>query len=122
MTFSGVASEPEFDAYLARLDQLMVRGTYGTILDASAAGRTPPMQRQKQATWLKERAATLKQNQVGTAFIITNPIIRGVLTAIMWIQPMPNPHAVVGSRAEALAWVTKRLAAGSQVHAHQDGA
>ena len=43
------------------------------------------------------------------AFVIDSPIVRGALTAILWIQPLPYEHRIVGTRADANAWLRGQL-------------
>jgi hypothetical protein len=37
--------------------------------------------------------------------------VRGVLTAILWLQNLPTAHTVVGSIDEAARWAAERLRA-----------
>lgn len=45
-----------------------------------------------------------------SAFVLASPLVRGLLTAILWISPMPAPHEIVATVAEAEAWLNERLA------------
>lgn len=49
----------------------------------------------------------------GAAMVAASPLLRGALTAILWIQPMKHPHAVVATRQEARAlcagWLANSL-------------
>ncbi len=110
--FSGYISEPEFDQYLAAMTNVINRSEKTlTILDARHAIRNPASQRKKQADWLKTHEARLRQYSLGTAFVITSPFVRGVLTAILWLQPLPNDYTVVATLEEAEAWAARQLAA-----------
>ncbi|MBC7173876.1 MAG: hypothetical protein H5U40_15655, partial [Polyangiaceae bacterium] len=42
---------------------------------------------------------------VGYAFVISSSLVRGALTAILWLAPMPAPHRVVGTVGEGEAWL-----------------
>lgn len=110
VTFRGTAADDVFDAYLARMSALVRRGErIATVLDARRAGGTPAVQRRKQAAWQAHHADELRKNVVGTAFVIDLPIIRGVLTAILWLSPLPQPHVVVATLDEADRWALERL-------------
>jgi hypothetical protein len=112
VTFSGYVSEPEFDAYLASMTKVISRPEKTvTIYDARYAIRNPASQRRKQADWLKQHEEQLRQYSLGTAFVITSPFVRGVLTAILWLQPMVSDYVVVGRMDEAEAWAAKKLRA-----------
>jgi hypothetical protein len=111
--FVGLPTEAEFDAYLEGMTRFIIERKQKTvtILDASQSDRTPASQRKKQAVWLKSHENLLRQYSLGTAFVITSPLVRGVLTAIFWLQPLPTEHIVVGTMHEAEAWGRARLSA-----------
>lgn len=114
VTFVGDATNEEFAAYLAEMGQLFLRRKpNATVLDAREAGMTPATQRRMQAEWIREHEDDLRRFSRGTAFVISSPVIRGALTAILWLQPMPQPHVVVATVAEAEAWAKARLDAPS---------
>jgi hypothetical protein len=115
VTFVGVATDAEFEAYLERMSDVMARREVtATVLDASRAGPTPPKQRARQADWIKANADVLRRYSAGSAFVITSPLIRGLLTAILWLAPMPQAHDVFSSRAAAEQWAVARLRARGQ--------
>jgi len=110
VTFEGSVDDQEFDRYLAQLDALWQRKTRSVIvLDATKATRSTPTQRRKQADWLKENELLLRAYSAGTAFVISSPLIRGGLTAILWLQSLPTPHVVVGTLREAEHWARAQL-------------
>ncbi len=110
VTFTGVATDAEFETYLDEMKRnLERRRPTAMVLDATNAGSTPPTHRRRQAEWLKEHEALLKQYSAGTAFVITSPLVRGALTAILWVQPMPASHTVVATRHEAEKWAIEQL-------------
>jgi hypothetical protein len=111
VTFVGGATDAEFQDYLDRMEKLVVlrRETNCTILDATRAGDTPAKQRRMQSEWLKRNETLLAKYSAGTAFVITSPLVRGLLTAILWVSPMAAPHTVVATVDEAEAWAIARL-------------
>jgi hypothetical protein len=109
--YSGLATDAEFDEYLESMTRLILgrKQKTVTILDARQSDRTPATQRKKQAAWLKTHENMLRQYSLGTAFVITSPLVRGVLTAIFWLQPLPTDHTVVGSMVDAEEWAKAKL-------------
>lgn len=108
--FVGTVDDATFKRYLSEYDVLLEQNKrYGILLDALDADAPTAKQRSLQATWMKEREARLRERCVGGAFAIGSPIIRGALTAILWLQPLPFPHAVFGTTSEAERWVRTRL-------------
>ncbi|NUP13162.1 MAG: STAS/SEC14 domain-containing protein [Polyangiaceae bacterium] len=111
VTFVGTVSDDEFKRYLDEVGApLQRRAPYAVVLDARASDRTPAVQRKLQADWLTQHRSELARYCVGNAFVITSPLVRGVLTAILWLQPLPVPYVVCSSLEAARKWARDRLA------------
>lgn len=111
ISFSGVPTDAQFDSYLEKLTRITVRPqARALIYDASNSGPTPASHRKKMADWMKKYDAHVRAGTVGTAFVLPSAITRGVLTAILWVQPMACPHLVVATLVEAKSWCNERLA------------
>jgi hypothetical protein len=110
VTFRGIATDAEFQAYLDGMTRMLARReTNVVIMDATQAGRTPPKHRKMQSDWMKAHQDELARHSLGTAFVITSALVRGALTAILWVAPMASPHTVVGTLAEAEQWARDQL-------------
>ena len=121
ISFIGVPTDAQFDGYLEKLTRITMRlEPRALIYDASASGATPPSHRKKMAEWMKRYEAQVRAGTVGTAFVLPSAIMRGVLTAILWVQPMACPHAVVATVAEAKAWCQARLTERMKTRNHSD--
>jgi hypothetical protein len=116
--FSGQVSMAELEAYLARQDQLLGRQQMtGSLVLTDNLKMWETAVLRRQADWIKHNVESLRRYSVGAALIIHSPIVRGMLKAILWIQPMPQPHVVTDSVDQALAWLRSRfLAANVNVH------
>jgi hypothetical protein len=68
-----------------------------------------PLHRRRQADWIRDNAALIKAYSACTAFVIGSPLVRGALTAILWLQPMPSPYTVLATLALAQAWALEQL-------------
>lgn len=79
------------------------------IVDMRKAGALSASQRRVASSWMKENLRAWKQVAIGSAFIIDSPIVRGVLTALLWLQPLDMPHDVVSNLDAAMRWVIERL-------------
>lgn len=107
----GTPTDEELDAFLAESTHRLRRNEIQvSIIDVSKADRSPPTQRRKQAEWMRVHDDLLRRRSAGMAYVITNPMVRGVLTAIMWLQPLPVEHTVVGTLEEAERWAIAQLA------------
>jgi hypothetical protein len=112
VTFVGQVAEYEFDRYLQTMSRVLQRQARNAIVfDASRAASPNAMRRSKQAAWLKSHRDLIQKYSCGSAFVIASAIVRGGLTAILWVSPIPGAHTVVGTLAEAETWATDRLRA-----------
>lgn len=111
-TFHGVFSDPTFDDYLARLTEISRRsGLRALIYDIRDSGVVPASQRRKQAEWMKRYQLLTASGTAGMAFVIESAVLRGILTAILWMQPLACPHTVVSDMDAALQWCRDTLRA-----------
>ena len=62
----------------------------------------PASQRKYVGEWIGRTSALHRAAGVGGANVAPSPILRGVITAIFWIKPSPNPTLFVATRNEAI--------------------
>jgi hypothetical protein len=110
-TFRGPATMERAKAYFARLDVWCRDGRrFATILDVSGGGVPTPAHRKLIVDSLAPRRAILAKQCLGLAVVITNPLIRGATTAVLWMHPPVHPVTIVATLAEARAACTKWFA------------
>ena len=108
--FRGPATDAEVDAYLARLERPLIRGeSYVAIIDGTHAAPGTPVQRRAMAEWMRSRAKLIQTHVLGAAIVAPSSLIRGALTAIFWIQPLPCPHRITSTMEEAERWALGQL-------------
>jgi hypothetical protein len=108
--FVGVLDDAAFRSYLHENDALLARRErYAIVVDASRSGVIDSAQRKLQAEWMLQHERELRLFCAGIAFVITNPLVRGALTAITWLSPLPMPSIVVDRRESAISWCRQRL-------------
>ena len=102
-------SDDEFRDYLERYEAYLARTErYGLVLDvAPAVGMTSVSQARMQAEWMKGNGSRLRERCWGVAFLLPSAVHRGVLKAILKMQPVPTDYTVVGSMEEAEAWLSR---------------
>ena len=101
----------ELDESLERLDAMYQRDGWRVLIIEVDAGVTlDAALRRRQADWMTRQRATIQRGCAGIAFVLPSRLLRGMLTAILWIQPLPAPHRVVGTTEEAETWCHARLA------------
>jgi hypothetical protein len=114
--FGKEVDEAEFDQLLALLDANIKRAAAARtktalIYDSTLGYHASPRIRKKQADWMKQNSMQSRANCAGIAFVITASLVRGALTAILWLTDMPVPYSVVGTMQEAELFCTAQLAA-----------
>ena len=109
--FTGeAANEDSFKSYLMELKEIYdYENKLAIIFDANKA-TLPGLKFQKmQAKWLKDNKQMMEDYCVGTAYIISNRLIRNVLKAIFTLQSQPVPFLVCSNSSEAENWVKQQL-------------
>jgi hypothetical protein len=80
------------------------------VTDAARIQAIPPAsQRKITADWARSTAELQKAVSVGGACVTPSSIIRGIITAILWIYKPPNPVAFFATRDEAKLQAIKWL-------------
>lgn len=94
----------DLPAFFAKSEAILLRRQpYVTITDASACRELPSaIVRKELAEWSKKFDSQMKRYTVGSAIVITSPLVRGGLTALFWLAPPPYPQQVVATVAEAV--------------------
>jgi hypothetical protein len=108
--FVGAPSLQQQEAYLAQLRAYLQHGDrYVSILDTRQLKMMTSEQRVRQAEFIKENEALLRQVALGTAAIVTSPLIRLAASVFLHIKPMPTPYYVAPSLPLAAVWAADRL-------------
>jgi hypothetical protein len=63
---------------------------------------TPASQRRLAAEWLKKVDPLTRVASAGGATVTPSTILRGVITALFWLQPSPTPFFCVPTRHDAM--------------------
>ena len=116
--FVGACSDEQFEEYLAKMRATTQRAEeqgkrYVIVVDTLQATRAVTAhQRKRQAEEMTENLRISRTAIAGMVFVINNPVVRGVLTAILWLQGMEWDYDVVRTRAEGDAWALQRVSGG----------
>lgn len=79
------------------------------IVDMRQAGALSANQRKVASAWMKQNLQLYTPFALGCVFVINSPIVRGVLTALLWLTPLELAYEVVGDIDEATRWAIARL-------------
>ena len=105
----GAPSDDELVDTLFRItqsmkDDLRQQRRSVNIMDMRRASVISAGQRRASSVWMKEHTPLFEQSCRGAVFIIASPLVRGVLTALLWFHPMKLPHDVVPDLDAAVRW------------------
>jgi hypothetical protein len=108
--FDGMATDAHYEEHFARGLALLERGEqYVSVVDLSNMATPTVAQRQRQAAWLKEHTGLMRERVLGCALVITSPIIRLALSAVLHLRPLPVPYVVVPDMASGMEWALVQL-------------
>jgi hypothetical protein len=104
--YVGDYSDAELGAFLAELDGVLrIPGQRVCVFDLTRAQPGTARQRQLQAAWIGKNETVLAREFAAAALVTDSAIIRGAVTAIFWVRPLPFPTRVVATLASAEAWL-----------------
>ena len=110
---SNAYDQAEFDSMTAGFEKYFQRGERYALITYSPDAPTMPDARYRKlvADWansprVRELSARLC---VGSATVVHSPIMRGALTAILWLWTPPSPHRAVATPQEGVEWCLDRL-------------
>lgn len=102
--WEGEASDAELQAHLAQLD------AYGhsaqkrlVVYDLRRGARVGHAQRQQFSRWIQRNTELLRTMNVAVLFVINSPVVRIILRAILFTQPLGCPTRTFVGLDEALA-------------------
>ena len=111
----ALPTDEEVDGYLRALDGNLARCEREQqktviLIDATHSLGANAQQRRRQADWQLRNAEGCERWVAGYAFAIPSGMVRGMLTAILWLAPLRGGgHVVLPSVEEARAWCDERL-------------
>lgn len=81
------------------------------VIDLNNAAPLNASQRKTLNDWRRQTHDLSQSVSLGIVFVAPSQIIRGVLTAILWLGEFGVPHKVVGTLDEAVRWAIQWLEA-----------
>ena len=109
----GVPSEAlvqrYFAAYIAMLEQIARTGGHAVLITTTEqAGRPPANVRKLIADLTSEHRELINRVVVGNAVVLNNPLIRGAMTAMSWLDPSLRVPYLANLR-EGMAYARETL-------------
>lgn len=110
ISYIGDYSDDELTAYLATLDRIIARpGRKVVLFDLLRATVSPANQRKRQAEWISAKEDVLRRDFAAGAIVLDNALLRGAVTAVFWICPLPLPTQIMSTNESALTWLRPYL-------------
>lgn len=78
---------------------------YTLMVDATHAGVPDAEVRRHFAEFSAKNRAHTQRYCKGEAYVMPSALVRGALTAVMWLSPFEYPHKVFATVNEARAWL-----------------
>lgn len=108
--YIGNFSNNDWAGMIASLVPRLDRGVpFGWINDARTDYLPDSSQRDALSAFYAERDEDVRALVMGVATLSTNPLVRGVVTAMSWVAPLPFPHKMFAAHVDADAFVRVRL-------------
>jgi hypothetical protein len=115
----GGMSKQEFDAHLAYVEGLLLKGErFALLVDARGAQPLQALQRQALAGLLQRSFERDPLLLAGLGFVLGSAVERGILTAIFWAAGPSYPRQTFRTPEEAAEWLLGAL--GSEQHSRSD--
>ena len=113
LRLTGIDEGSDIEIMLAGLSRRLRRGRCALLFDTTEV--VPPTLSQAQENvrlegqWLRANQELVRSNLVAVAFVIPGSAVRFALSGVLLIAPLPAPHIVASSEAEARAYCLEAL-------------
>ena len=111
LKYVGAYTDEELYQFLREVDGVLGHpGKKLGLVDLVGADPGTARQRRLHAEWISERKGLLARSFAAAAIVTDNALIRGTVTAVFWIAPLPLPTHVAASVARAQEWLAPYMA------------
>jgi hypothetical protein len=106
--FGAAIDLDELQAHFDDVREVLARGPAVVVLDLRTLGTPSAVVRRAAGEGLRRVLETHGESLLGVCHVLSSPIIRGVMTAIYWVAPLPCETLVTGKYEEGIAWAKER--------------
>jgi hypothetical protein len=111
LRYVGEYSDAELATFLGEIDAVLKEpGEKVGVIDLVQATPGSATQRRIQAEWIRTNERVLAQAFRAAAIVTDNALIRGTVTAVFWIRPLPMPTHMAATVADAERWLAPYIA------------
>jgi hypothetical protein len=114
LEYLGDYTDDELIRFLQEISAVLrtTSGRKTCLIDLRKATAGTARQRKLQAGWIGDNEEALAKDFAAAAIVTSSALIRGTVTAVFWIRPLPLPTNIVATVAQAEAWLAPFLARG----------
>lgn len=106
----GEVSDEDVAAFIqGQRDLLARRERFAVLTDARLAGVLKPNQRRMMADWLVESDEASQRCVAAMGIVVNNAMIRGALTAVLWIKQPAFPTKITTTLADSARYCISAL-------------
>lgn len=110
LRYVGPYSDAELFTLLRQMESVLTRpGKKVGIVDLTHADVGTARQRRLHAEWIGAHKQELLREFAAAAIVTDNALIRGTVTAVFWIAPLPVPTHVTSTVEQAQQWLAPYL-------------
>ena len=110
LKYVGAYSDEELYALLRQVEGVLARpGKKVGIVDLTLADAGTAKQRRVHAEWIGAHKRELAREFAAAAIVTDSALIRGTVTAVFWIAPLPLPTHVAATVERAQEWLLPYL-------------
>jgi hypothetical protein len=103
-------TDDELQEFLCELDAVLaLAGRKVCIIDLNQATPATAKQRKLITDWIRDNDSVLSRDFSAAAIVTDSALIRGTVTAVFWIRPLPLPTHVAATMEEARDWLRPYL-------------
>lgn len=109
--FPVQATDEELTQFLSHLEQSLpaFERPYAWLVDLRDLATSTSTQRRIYAEFDQRVADQDRAHCAGVALVISNPLTRGMVTAVHWITPPVYPHTTAATLSRGVHWLCDRL-------------
>ena len=106
----GPLTDAGFDRYLAELTAAFeATEVFSVIIEQGHLQRFPARYLARSRAWLLETERAYRDRWVSTAFVLTNPVLRGAVASLFWTLRFDFELTVRSTREQATRWTESKL-------------
>jgi hypothetical protein len=112
LAYVGDYSDDELSEFLRVLEGvLQLPGRKACIIDLRKSTAGSAKHRKVQGEWIRDHEAQLARDFTAAAIVTDSAVIRGTVTAVFWIRPLPFPTKLCATIEDAQRWLAPYLSA-----------